>query len=83
METPSISPAAVLVQFPPGCDSLLDRCVLIMHTMDPIEKADLTLLLGEQWRASIGARKDMVETLSVACCVKKKKKKITHCPYHP
>ncbi|KAF9316847.1 hypothetical protein BG003_001507 [Podila horticola] len=27
--------------------------------MDPIEKADLTLLLGEQWRASISARKDM------------------------
>ncbi|KAG0031841.1 hypothetical protein BGZ81_000438 [Podila clonocystis] len=58
METPSISPAAIQVQFPPGCDSLLDRCVLIMHTMDPIEKADLTLLLGEQWRASVGARKD-------------------------
>ncbi|KAF9331140.1 hypothetical protein BG006_005977 [Podila minutissima] len=68
METPSISPAAVLVQFPPGCDSLLDRCVLIMHTMDPIEKADLTLLLGEQWRASIGAREDMhrsIQTMDI------------------
>ncbi|KAF8953146.1 hypothetical protein BGZ52_001571 [Haplosporangium bisporale] len=58
MEIASISPAAAQVQFPPGCDSLLDRCVLIMHTIDPIEKADLTLLLGEQWRASINARKD-------------------------
>ncbi|KAG0228017.1 hypothetical protein BGX31_006742 [Mortierella sp. GBA43] len=27
-----------------------------MHTIDPIEKADLTLLLGEQWRATIKAR---------------------------
>ena len=62
MEIASISPAAAQVQFPPGCDSLLDRCVLIMHTIDPIEKADLTLLLGEQWRASINARKDTVGT---------------------
>ncbi|KAG0049604.1 hypothetical protein BGZ83_005561 [Gryganskiella cystojenkinii] len=45
------------VQFPAGCDSFLERCVHIMHTIDPIEKADLTLLLGEQWRATIQARK--------------------------
>lgn len=66
METASISPAAAQVQFPAGCDSLLDRCVLIMHTMDPIEKADLTLLLGEQWRATINARKNTVGTAGSA-----------------
>ncbi|KAI1315275.1 hypothetical protein EDD11_001056 [Mortierella claussenii] len=44
------------VAFPEGCDSLLEKCVHIMHTIDPIEKADLTLLLGQQWRASIQAR---------------------------
>ncbi|KAG0281734.1 hypothetical protein BGZ95_011652 [Linnemannia exigua] len=27
-----------------------------MHTIDPIEKADLTLLLGQQWRQTIQAR---------------------------
>lgn len=77
METPSISPSPVQVQFPPECDSLLDRCVLIMHTMDPIEKADLTLLLGEQWRASISARKDMVGGLRTHlffCCMLFEKK---------
>ncbi|KAF9126165.1 hypothetical protein BGW39_006826 [Mortierella sp. 14UC] len=42
--------------FPEGCDSLLERCVHIMHTIDPIEKADLTLLLGQQWRQTIQAR---------------------------
>lgn len=42
--------------FPKGCDSLLERCVHIMHTIDPIEKADLTLLLGQQWRQTIQAR---------------------------
>ncbi|KAF9171554.1 hypothetical protein BGX20_007357 [Mortierella sp. AD010] len=38
------------IVFPQGCDSLLERCVHIMHTIDPIEKADLTLLLGQQWK---------------------------------
>ncbi|KAF9178728.1 hypothetical protein BGZ51_007450 [Haplosporangium sp. Z 767] len=42
--------------FPEGCDSLLERCVHIMHTIDPIEKADLTLLLGQQWKQTIEAR---------------------------
>ncbi|KAF9581891.1 hypothetical protein BGW38_000926 [Lunasporangiospora selenospora] len=46
------------VHFPSDCDSLLEKCVHIMHTIDPVEKADLTLLLGEQWRESIQARKD-------------------------
>ncbi|KAF9923558.1 hypothetical protein FBU30_006407 [Linnemannia zychae] len=27
-----------------------------MHTIDPIEKADLTLLLGQQWRETVRAR---------------------------
>jgi hypothetical protein len=27
-----------------------------MHTIDPIEKADLTLLLGQQWKQTIQAR---------------------------
>ncbi|KAF9998406.1 hypothetical protein BGZ80_005357 [Entomortierella chlamydospora] len=40
------------IGFPQGCDSLLERCVHIMHTIDPIEKADLTLLLGQQWKDS-------------------------------
>ncbi|KAG0367153.1 hypothetical protein BC939DRAFT_176513 [Gamsiella multidivaricata] len=44
------------IRFPDGCDSLLERCVHIMHTIDPIEKADLTLLLGQQWRETIKAR---------------------------
>ncbi|KAF9109467.1 hypothetical protein BGX27_007585 [Mortierella sp. AM989] len=44
------------IGFPQGCDSLLERCVHIMHTIDPIEKADLTLLLGQQWRETIQAR---------------------------
>ncbi|KAF9427694.1 hypothetical protein BGZ94_004376 [Podila epigama] len=66
---PAPAPAALTstpVSFPPGCDSLLDRCVLIMHTMDPIEKADLTLLMGEQWRASINARRDSVMAIGRA-----------------
>ncbi|KAG0250427.1 hypothetical protein BG011_008353 [Mortierella polycephala] len=42
--------------FPKDCDSLLERCVHIMHTIDPIEKADLTLLLGQQWKQTIEAR---------------------------
>ncbi|KAF9573966.1 hypothetical protein EC968_007652 [Mortierella alpina] len=42
--------------FPDGCDSLLERCVHLMHTIDPIEKADLTLLLGQQWKKTIEAR---------------------------
>ncbi len=42
--------------FPEGCDSLLQRCVHLMHTIDPIEKADLTLLLGQQWKRTIEAR---------------------------
>ncbi|KAF9282471.1 hypothetical protein BGZ68_005961 [Mortierella alpina] len=42
--------------FPEGCDSLLERCVHLMHTIDPIEKADLTLLLGQQWKRTIEAR---------------------------
>ncbi|GJJ72007.1 hypothetical protein EMPS_04364 [Entomortierella parvispora] len=29
-----------------------------MHVIDPVEKADLTLLLGEQWRATIESRKE-------------------------
>ncbi|KAF8943559.1 hypothetical protein BGZ47_005299 [Haplosporangium gracile] len=44
------------LRFPEGCDSLLERCVHIMHTIDPIEKADLTLLLGQQWKQTIQAR---------------------------
>ncbi|KAF8982134.1 hypothetical protein BGZ46_001741, partial [Entomortierella lignicola] len=44
------------IRFPLGCDSLLERCVHIMHTIDPIEKADLTLLLGQQWKEAIQAR---------------------------
>lgn len=44
------------LRFPEGCDSLLARCVHIMHTIDPIEKADLTLLLGQQWNQTIQAR---------------------------
>ncbi|KAF9951482.1 hypothetical protein BGZ72_007016 [Mortierella alpina] len=44
------------VGFPDGCDSLLDRCVHLMHTIDPVEKADLTLLLGQQWKRTIEAR---------------------------
>jgi len=50
------------VGFPEGCDSLLERCVHIMHTVDPIEKADLTLLLGQQWRTSIPARDNTSDT---------------------
>ncbi|KAH7049652.1 hypothetical protein BKA57DRAFT_460866 [Linnemannia elongata] len=49
-------PHALELRFPEGCDSLLERCVHIMHTIDPIEKADLTLLLGEQWKQTIQAR---------------------------
>lgn len=49
-------PHAQELRFPEGCDSLLERCVHIMHTIDPIEKADLTLLLGEQWKQTIQAR---------------------------
>lgn len=54
------------VQFPAGCDSLLERCVHIMHVIDPVEKADLTLLLGEQWRATIEARKETPSTTGSA-----------------
>ncbi|KAF9918173.1 hypothetical protein BX616_010045 [Lobosporangium transversale] len=48
------------VAFPEGCNSLLEKCVHIMHMIDPIEKADLTLLLGQQWRASIQVRNNIV-----------------------
>ncbi|KAF9967702.1 hypothetical protein BGZ70_008534 [Mortierella alpina] len=44
------------IRFPDGCNSLLERCVHLMHTVDPIEKADLTLLLGQQWNRTIEAR---------------------------
>ncbi|KAG0230628.1 hypothetical protein BGW42_000833 [Actinomortierella wolfii] len=40
------------VSFPEECKSLTARCVHIMNTVDPIEKANLTLLMGEEWRRS-------------------------------
>ncbi|KAF8934676.1 hypothetical protein BGZ58_005500 [Dissophora ornata] len=50
------------VRFPEGCNSLLERCVHIMHTIDPIEKADLTLLLGRQWRETIHTRDESISS---------------------
>ncbi|KAG0346313.1 hypothetical protein BG004_001931, partial [Podila humilis] len=65
METTSVSRAPIQVQFPQGCDSLIDRCVLIMNTKDSVEKANLTLLLGEQWRANIAARSNSDQTMDI------------------
>ncbi|KAF9355078.1 hypothetical protein BGX26_007014 [Mortierella sp. AD094] len=55
------------IGFPQGCDSLLERCVHIMHTIDPIEKADLTLLLGQQWKETIQARSSDNNNGTITC----------------